>query len=133
MQEARRGTQSHPVSRIMPWAECGAKLLSPPGCPGSPFKIYLEAANLYHLCYNPDLRYIVVHPQQPPDAPYFYPNVMTPRVILLKHKSGSGKGRTDLRDFENGVLTTNSNTKHKGTIHKQRTLASTVVSHRGIA
>ena len=34
MQEARRGTQSW-VSRITPWAEGGAKLLSHPGCPDS--------------------------------------------------------------------------------------------------
>ena len=32
MQGARRGTQSQ-VSRIRPWAENGAKPLSPPGCP----------------------------------------------------------------------------------------------------
>ena len=32
MQGARRGTPSQ-VSRITPWAEGGAKLLSHPGCP----------------------------------------------------------------------------------------------------
>ena len=32
MQGARRGTRSR-VSRITPWAEGGAKLLSHPGCP----------------------------------------------------------------------------------------------------
>ena len=34
MQGARRGTRSQ-VSRITPWAEGGAKLLSHPGCPRS--------------------------------------------------------------------------------------------------
>ena len=32
MQEAQSGTSS-PVTRIMPWAEGGAKPLSHPGCP----------------------------------------------------------------------------------------------------
>ena len=32
MQGARRGTRSR-VSRVTPWAEGGAKLLSHPGCP----------------------------------------------------------------------------------------------------
>ena len=35
MQGARRGTRSW-VLRIRPWAEGGAKLLSPPGCPTYP-------------------------------------------------------------------------------------------------
>ena len=36
MQGARRGTRSR-VSRIRPWAESSAKLLSHPGCPPSQF------------------------------------------------------------------------------------------------
>ena len=36
MQVARRGTQSR-VSRIRPWAEGGAKLLSHPECPDEDF------------------------------------------------------------------------------------------------
>ena len=41
MQEAQHGTRSW-VSRIIPWAEGGAKLLSHPGCPECNLKIKIR-------------------------------------------------------------------------------------------